>query len=98
MQRPASPFVISNAVRQVAEHWYPSSGWARSPNTRWPADDEFAAVGDAEPPLGADLVLISITMLAIHIWALCGAGDQQTARLRQEEPPRNRLESRLTPR
>ena len=29
MQRPASPFVISNAVRHVAEHWYPSSGWAR---------------------------------------------------------------------
>src|SRR5690242_1798562 len=23
MQRPASPFVISNAVRHVAEHWYP---------------------------------------------------------------------------
>jgi hypothetical protein len=52
----------------------------------------------ADPPLGTDLVLISITMLAIHIWALCGAGDQQTARLRQEESPRNRLESRLTPR
>ncbi len=37
MQRPASPFVISNAVRHVAERWYPSSGWARSPNRRgWP--------------------------------------------------------------
>jgi hypothetical protein len=22
-----------------------------SPNTRWPADEEFAAVGDAEPPV-----------------------------------------------
>jgi hypothetical protein len=26
MQRPASPFVISNTVRHVAERWYPSSG------------------------------------------------------------------------
>ncbi len=26
MQRPASPFVISNAVRHVAERWYPSFG------------------------------------------------------------------------
>jgi hypothetical protein len=32
MQRTVSPFVISNAVRHVAEHWYPSSGWARSPS------------------------------------------------------------------
>jgi hypothetical protein len=31
MQRPAFPFVISNAVRHVAEHWYPSSGVGQIP-------------------------------------------------------------------
>jgi hypothetical protein len=31
MQSSASPFVISNAMRHVAEHWYPPFGWARSP-------------------------------------------------------------------
>jgi hypothetical protein len=31
MHRSASAFVISNAVCASPEHWYPSSGWARSP-------------------------------------------------------------------
>src|SRR6185312_7770058 len=35
MQRPASPFVISNAVRGTWQgRWYPTLGWARSPTRR----------------------------------------------------------------
>jgi hypothetical protein len=30
MQKPASPFVIRNAVIDTSDHWYPSSAWARS--------------------------------------------------------------------